>query len=245
MKTYVLVLAMLSMLACESKPKIIEATEETTGSPTETMVDESSSKLHKVVAEEILHTSRYTYMNVSEDGEMHWIAIPKKEVEKGKTYYYRGGLKKTNFKSVEHDRVFETVYLVSDVSENPAGSGFAGGNPHTHAGETTPVETTGKIDPPPGGITIAELIKNKQKYEGQTVRVKGRVVKLNSMIMNRNWVHLQDGSLEDDATDLTITTTENIPLGAVVAFEGKVTLNKDFGAGYRYDIIMEEAQLLQ
>lgn len=32
-------------------------------------------------------------------------------------------------------------------------------------------------------------------------------------------------------------------LDAIVNFEGKIYLNKDFGAGYRYDIIMEEAKM--
>lgn len=61
------------------------------------------------------------------------------------------------------------------------------------------------------------------------------------MIMNRNWVHLQDGSGE--GLDLTITTTENIPLGAIITLEGTIAMNKDFGAGYQYDIIMEGAVL--
>jgi hypothetical protein len=64
------------------------------------------------------------------------------------------------------------------------------------------------------------------------------------MIMNRNWIHLQDGSLKDKTVDLTITTTENIALGSIVAVEGIITLNKDFGAGYKYDIIMEDATLI-
>lgn len=243
MKKLLFILAFASFFACESKPKIIEAVDDTS-SVEEPAADESANLLHKVVSEEVLHTSRYTYLRVNENGESFWIAIPKKEVEVGKTYYYRGGLKKTNFKSVEHDRVFETVYLVSDVSPDPNTIGMAMGNPHA-GGTPVSADPNAKIDPPPGGISIADLLANKEKYNGQTVRVKGRVVKLNSMIMNRNWVHLQDGSLKDNAVDLTVTTTENVPLGAVVAFEGKITLNKDFGAGYKYDIIMEEAQLLQ
>lgn len=248
MKSLVFTLLMAGMLAaCNSKPKVIEAVDATNENSMDApAMDESANELHKVVVDEVLHTSRYTYLNVTEEGENFWIAIPKKEVEEGKTYYYRGGLKKTNFKSIEHDRVFETVYLVSDVSETPGMIGMPAGNPHQHMGDPdVVVDNNGKIDPPPGGITIAELFKNRQKYDGQTVRVKGRCVKLNNMIMNRNWIHLQDGSLEDDETDLTVTTTDNVPLGAVVAFEGKITLNKDFGAGYRYDIIMEEASLLQ
>ena len=64
------------------------------------------------------------------------------------------------------------------------------------------------------------------------------------MIMSRNWIHLQDGSMKDKAIDLTVTTTDNIALGSIVALEGVIALNKDFGAGYKYDIIMEEAKLI-
>lgn len=246
MKTIILLISMVvTIWACDSKPKVIEAVEATSETQ-QPMADEAATKLHKVVVEEVLHTSKYTYLNVLEDGAMTWIAIPKKEIEKGGTYYYRGGLKKTNFKSVEHDRVFETVYLVSDVSKDPGMSGMSAGSPHGNTGNAEePITQDTKIDPPPGGITIAELFANPQKYDGKTIRVKGRCMKLNNMIMSRNWIHLQDGSLKDKGQDLTITTTENISLGSVVAVEGIIALNKDFGAGYKYEIIMEEAKLLQ
>jgi len=110
------------------------------------------------------------------------------------------------------------------------------------SGESQPTQST-KIDPPTDGISIDELFKNPQKYDGQTVKVKGKCVKLNTNIMNRNWIHLQDGSMADE-TDLTVTTIDKVALGDIVAFEGKITLNKDFGAGYKYDIIMEDARLL-
>jgi GW (Gly-Tryp) dipeptide domain len=245
MKSSLVIIGMIVLFwACDSKPKVIVA-DETASETEQPMADESASKLHKVVVDEILNTSKYTYLNVTEEGEKFWIAIPKKEVEKGATYYYRGGLKKTNFKSVEHERVFETVYLVSDVSKDPGGIGLSGGNPHENAGNTMTSDPNEKITPPPGGITIADLLANRKKYDGQTVRIKGRCVKLNNMIMNRNWIHLQDGSMKDEAIDLTVTTTESVMLGSIVAFEGKISLNKDFGAGYKYEIIMEEAQLLQ
>ncbi len=131
------------------------------------------------------------------------------------------------------------------IEADPTTTETQSGNPHENLNKTAPIDKNTKIEPPPGGITIAELFANRKKYEGQTVRVKGRCIKLNSMIMNRNWVHLQDGSLKDDKTGLTVTTTENIQLGAVVAVEGKITLNKDFGSGYEYEIIMEDAHLLQ
>ena len=246
MKTIIQSLIIIALFtSCNSNPKVIEAVDVASEPQEQPAEDPSASKLHKVVVEEVLPTSKYTYLNVSEDGEKTWIAIPKKDVKVGGTYYYRGGLKKTNFKSVEYDRVFETLYLVSDVSEDPGMSGMAtGASPHGNTAPDAPIEQTTKIDPVPGGITIAELLENRKKYEGQTVRIKGRCVKLNNMIMNRNWIHLQDGSLKDKTIDLTVTTTENIPLGAIVAVEGKIALNKDFGAGYKYDIIMEEAKLI-
>ncbi|MDZ4749018.1 MAG: hypothetical protein SH808_11050 [Saprospiraceae bacterium] len=248
MKTILFACIFITLLAaCNSNPKVIEAVDTSTETQ-QPGADPSATQIHKVVVEEVLNTSKYTYLNVSEDGMMTWIAIPKKEVKKGGTYYYRGGLKKTNFKSVEYDRIFETLYLVSDVSEDPGMSGMAaGGSPHGNMSEdagNAPKEQNTKIEPVPGGITIAELFENRKKYEGKTVRIKGRCVKLNNMIMSRNWIHLQDGSLKDKTVDLTITTTENIPLGAIVAVEGVITLNKDFGAGYKYDIIMEDATLI-
>ncbi len=245
LKNAILLLGVVVLFACNSGPKMIEAESDETAASS-TPATETTQATHKVVADEVLQTSKYTYLNVSEDGVQTWIAVPKTEAVVGETYYYRGGLKKTNFKSVEHNRVFETVYLVSGISTSPTAMGAPAG--HMHAGmNTNPVSTDPnvKIEPVDGGITIAELFENRSKYDGKSVRIKGRCVKLNNMIMDRNWVHLQDGSLDDPEQNLTITTTENIPLGAVVSVEGVISLNKDFGAGYRYDIIMEEAHLLQ
>ena len=98
-----------------------------------------------------------------------------------------------------------------------------------------------KVDLAEGAIPIAELMNNRGQYEGKLVKVTGKCVKVNSEIMGRNWVHLQDGSGEN--FDLTITTDENIEVGSVVTVEGTIALNKDFGAGYRYEVIMEEARV--
>ncbi len=235
------IFSMILIGACNSGPKMIEA--ESDASAENTTSTSSAQDVHKVVAQEVLQTEKYTYLRVTEDGNETWIAVPKTNAEVGATYYYKGGLKKTNFKSVEHDRVFETVYLVSGISNSPTG-GHTG--PHTHL-NTSPGEQNHNItiDPPEDGISIAELFENRSQYDNKTVRVRGRCVKRNNMIMDRNWVHIQDGTLDDEEQNLTVTTQENIPLGAVVTFEGVIALNKDFGAGYKYAIIMEEAKVVQ
>jgi hypothetical protein len=61
--------------------------------------------------------------------------------------------------------------------------------------------------------------------------------------MDKNWVHLQDGTSDSDSFDLTVTTTDNVEVGDIATFKGKITLKKDFGAGYYYELIMEEAKL--
>ena len=61
--------------------------------------------------------------------------------------------------------------------------------------------------------------------------------------MDRNWIHIQDGTSDNGNFDLTITTNEEVVVNDVVVFKGKITLNKDFGAGYSYEVIMEEAKV--
>ncbi len=246
-QSYCLIALLCSLFACNSGPEEIEAvsTSSTKSSNSEAqsalqaLSQAAENVLHEVVAKETLETQRYTYIRVEEDGQEYWIATMKQPVEIGSRYVFQRGLMKKNFFSPEHNRVFETLYLVSDF--RPAGLPAAAAT--AQAANVSP-EALLKVDPaqinrPPGSLTLKELFSNKQKYNGQKVVVTGKVVKVNPMIMGRNWVHIQDGTVE--GTDLTVTTLENIPLGHIVSFEGVIALDKDFGAGYRYDIIMEGA----
>ena len=97
------------------------------------------------------------------------------------------------------------------------------------------------VEPAKDGIQIAELYKNMSNYNGETVRIRGQVVKVNEAILHRNWIHLQDGSEFEGKFDLTVTMEALPNVGEIITIEGKVALNKDFGAGYTYDMIVEEA----
>jgi hypothetical protein len=244
---FIVVLSLgLFTMACDSQPKVIQS-QPAGGSGNNSVLQGAAStqpankEEHKVVAKEVLNTEKYTYINTTQDGEDIWIAIPRSEIEIGATYIYRGGLLKKNFQSKEFNRVFETVYLVSNIRKENADGSASNEAMGSLQGETLEDDGPIKVTPAEGAITIAELVKNASKYEGKQVIVTGKVVKLNPMIMNRNWVHLQDGTSKDH--DLTVTTTENVSLGQVVTFEGTISLDRDFGAGYRYDLIMEGALL--
>ena len=95
------------------------------------------------------------------------------------------------------------------------------------------------IEAPEGGHTVAELYANKGELAGKSVTVRGRVVKFTAAVMGKNWIHIQDGSSE--TTDLTVTTAAVAKLGDTVVASGVLVVDRDFGAGYRYDIIIEDA----
>jgi len=96
--------------------------------------------------------------------------------------------------------------------------------------------------------TVAEIFADNTKLEGKTVRVQGKVVKFSPNIMGRNWIHLQDGSGDplNNTHDLVITTSAQPPKDKdVITIEGIVRANKDFGAGYSYTALVEEAKIIQ
>lgn len=102
-----------------------------------------------------------------------------------------------------------------------------------------------KVEPCADCITIGNLVANKKDFAGKTISVKGVVAKINEEIMDRNWVHIQDGTEADGIFNLTVTTNQYIKTGDVVTFKGIIAADKDFGFGYFYDIIMEEAQIIR
>jgi hypothetical protein len=123
------------------------------------------------------------------------------------------------------------------------------GLPPGHPSLTAPrapakVDLTG-IKKADGGKTIQEIYAAKAKLAGQAVSVRGKVVKYNAMILGKNWLHIQDGSgkADDGNNDLTVTTTTPAAVGDTVLVTGVVSTNRDFGAGYKYSVIIEGAQV--
>jgi len=206
-------------------------------------MDKSVSS-HKVIIEEVIQANSYTYLNVKEGTENYWMAVTKMEAKKGETYYYSGGLEMKNFESKDLQRTFDKIYFVQDISNQPLASGHKMGIGSPHGRKLPAQKNDISVDPIKGGITIAELYANRDSYKEKTIKIKGQVTKYNPNIMGKNWVHIQDGTNDSGNYDLTITTKDVANVGDVVIFEGKITLNKDFSAGYFYEVIMENAKKL-
>jgi hypothetical protein len=203
-------------------------------------IQDVAAGVHHVVVEEVLQAESYTYLSVTENGAAFWIAITKDEIANGESLYYIGGLEMRNFESKDLGKTFDIVYFIDSISKQPlASQDMPMQSPHgkTTTGQDENISVTSAKN----GITVADLFANKKDYAGKTVRIRGKVIKVNDGIMGRNWVHIQDGTKHEDNYDLTVTTDEKINVGDVVTFEGVIALDRDFTAGYFYDVIMEKA----
>ncbi len=103
-----------------------------------------------------------------------------------------------------------------------------------------------KLEPPAGGLSVADVWARRASLNGKTVTVRGTVVKFNGGILGRNWIHIQDGSgTADDGThDLTITSDATVKVGDIVTVTGVLAVDKDFTAGYAYPVMLEQGKIV-
>lgn len=135
------------------------------------------------------------------------------------------------------------------MKENSMGEGAAlAENPNGSAGAIAPMVDTIKVEKAagPNGYSVEEIFAGGESLSGKTVRVHGQVVKVNMEIMARNWVHLQDGTGNpmQNSHDLVVTTKEVVEEGSTVTLEGVVAYEKDFGYGYKYTVLVEDAKIV-
>jgi GW (Gly-Tryp) dipeptide domain len=176
---------------------------------------------------EHLPGKRYSYAKVQSGTSIYWLATMLGDFHVGKEYYYTEGLEKTSYQSTELNRTFDRIILVTQL--------FSKSN-----AAPVSISNQGPVQLKSGSLTIKEIVAKATQFRNKTVQVTARVIKVNASIMDRNWYHLQDGSL--NGYDFVATSTEEFPLGHVVTFKGTLILNKDFGAGYSYEILLENAK---
>jgi len=201
---------------------------------------------------DVIQGNSYTYLKVKENMMDRWVAVSKQDVNKGDVYYYDSALQMNDFHSKEIDRTFDEIYFVNQISKTPlasapaamGGSSTEGGAMSAHSGKVAASDAEVEIAKPEGELTIADVYSNRNDYAGKEFEIRGAVVKVNNQVMGKNWVHIQDGTADGGNFDLTITTQADVKVGDEVTFKGKLTLNKDFGAGYSYDVIMEDGELI-
>lgn len=210
---------------------------------------------------EVVQGNTYTYIKAKENSGEKWMAVSKQEVQPGEVYFYSEGLPMQNFHSKEIDRTFDEIYFVSEISKTPIkkggmggmGSGAMGGmgamggagTEQQHQGKVgTEQNSSIAVEKSAGEITVAQVFANRSEYSGKEIEIKGIVVKVNKQVMDKNWIHIQDGTSDNGNFDLTITSDDVAEVNDEITVRGKITLNKDFGYGYSYEVILEDAKIV-
>lgn len=194
----------------------------------------------------------YTYIRLQTSKGDIWIATTERPVTTGQRVTALLEMPMENFHSKTLDRDFPLIYFVAEIvreGEQLRGpvQGPAAGMPMGAHGTTpaaaAPQGPVERMSPAPGGLSIADVWKQRAALANRTVVTRGRVVKVNNGIMGRNWIHLQDGSgsAADGTNDLIVTTEATLAIGDVVTMSGVLAVAKDFGSGYAYEAILEQA----
>jgi hypothetical protein len=169
------------------------------------------------------------------DGET-WAAVLKAPVKKGDDVTVVNAAPMDGFESRTLNRKFDRI-----VFGSLAGAGDAA----AAAGPADAPKIEVKKAEGAQGRTVAEVFARKAALKDKEVAIRGKVVKFTREVMGKNWVHLRDGSgtREGKDDDITVTTTDAAAMGDIVLVTGTVRLDKDFGAGYAYPVLIENAKV--
>jgi hypothetical protein len=196
---------------------------------------------------EVKDVEAYTYLRLkTKDGET-WAAVAKATVKKGAEVTIENVMVMNNFESKSLKQTFPTILF---GSLGGAAGGMAAG-PAGHGGAPKPEVDTSNIKVAkavgPNAHTVAEILAKGAALKDKPVLVRGKIVKYNEGIMGKNWIHLRDGTGSEKSAnnDVLVTTTNQAKPGDLVTVKGVVRTDKDFGSGYAYKVMIEDATLQQ
>lgn len=236
----------------------------------------SNAEILEGTVVETMNSSGYTYLLVANGGLQQWVAIPETKVAKGERVAYQQGMTMNDFHSKTLGKTFASIVFSAGLAEKaktetpspapaksendsfaaalaaeqqsaptmPVASASSGGS----SGAVVPMEevSVAKAEGD-NGYRVGEIFDRAKDLQGSRVRVRGKVVKVSTAIMGRNWIHLQDGSGDPlkNSHDLVVTGELAPEVGTIVLIEGLLAADKDFGAGYNYSAIVEQAAIVK
>lgn len=244
-------LALAVAVGCQSKKSDAVVAAPTTGA----MPAAASGLSGKVL--ERLDASPYCYLRIQTVRGDVWAAVPEAKIEKGTEVTIANPMLMNNFESKTLNRTFPEVYFgtLAPAGGASAAPGMAAPAPGMASGASpmgtpppTPLEVA-KLEKASGADaqTVGDVWAKKGGLKEKTVTIHGKVVKYNPGVMGRNWLHLQDGSGDPakGTHDIAVTTQDMAAKGDVITIKGVVRVDKDFGSGYTYPVIVEEAKVVK
>jgi hypothetical protein len=206
---------------------------------------------------EVKDVDSYTYMRLqTKDGET-WAAVNKTPVKVGESVTIYDPAVMANFTSKTLNKTFDQIVFGSMPIPAPAAPAASAAPAPTdmaamHAGMAKNAAAGAdvanvKVAKAKGADarTVAEVATQGATLKGKTVAVHGQVVKFTPEVMGKNWVHLRDGSgsAKDGSNDILVTTKDETKIGDVVLAKGTVQTDRNFGSGYSYKVLVEDAKL--
>ncbi len=205
---------------------------------------------------ETMNSGGYTYILLQTKTKMSWVAIAETKVDLGQEVVLAPGMEMVDFHSKSLDRTFDTIIFSEGLITQ---GGSVAGQGSAHGSESAQEKTLGSKGAKPAAkgdiksekaagenaYTVAELFEKRKELDNKDIVLKGEVVKVTARIMNKNWLHIQDGtgSAQDGTNDMVVTTMDLPSVGDNVTIKGVLFSDKDFGSGYRYDAIVEFGQV--
>jgi hypothetical protein len=236
----------------------LAANEKTASQPvvkTPTVKVEADDALGNITGKvvETMNAGGYTYVCVEKGGAKTWVAVPEMKVTVGSNMAFHPGSVMPNFTSKTLNRTFDSIVFSSGpVAGGGSGKSASSGMPSdaSHAGSKANVSGLDKgvkVEKATGAdaYTVAEVYAKRSALDKKKVTVRGKVVKFSGGIMGKNWVHLQDGSGDQQkgTHNLVATSLDTAAVGDVVTVTGTFAKDRDFGAGYLYKAIIEDAKV--
>lgn len=221
---------------------------------------------------EAMNSAGYTYLLIDSGVEKTWVAIPESTVVKGEKVTYKPGMVMKDFSSNTLGRTFESIIFSPGLTAEKstpfhgktADDSFAAAvkSESSQAAVPAPVMepsggSLGAVTPfkeitvakssAANGYSVEEIFSQAKKINGQKVSLRGIVTKVSPNIMGRNWIHLQDGTGNpmQNTHDIVATSSELPEINSEITIEGVVAAEKDFGAGYKYAAIIEQATVIK
>ncbi len=223
------------------------------------------------VAEKI-DAAQYSYLKLKTPAGEVWTAVPKTDKAVGAEVTVVNAAWMENFQSKSLNRTWERIAF-GTLGEGAGAAALPAGHPSTAgqgpgvqgagmfaaaaAGDTGaglpkhPAPSAAadlgaiKVAKAAGkqGRTVAEIWRTRAALKDKDVAVRGKVVKATNGVLGKNWLHLRDGTGEGATSDLVVSSTDTASVGDTVLVTGVVHLDKDLGAGYHYDVIVEDAKI--
>ena len=242
------VLSLLTLGGCSQKPAD-SAPAAAAGALQPQAAHDAMSQTGQTAQGKVLETmdaASYTYVRVKTATTEIWAASNTFKVAVGDEVVVPLDNPMEKFHSETLKRDFDVIYFAPRIAAPGAPGSAPSAQGMPGAGAVAATVVTEPIAPAPGGVTVASIVTGRKALAGKTVTVRGKVVKFNSAILGLNWLHIQDGSgsAKDGSNDITVTSAAGgASVGDVITVTGTVVVDKDFGAGYAYAVLIQNATI--